>query len=592
MTPDAVGSLNSGQSNFPYHVQLIKLIKSGPKVKVLISDGVKTVSGVITDNKYTSDNSDLSHYNFSILRIDNCVVSANGNKKLVLIANCEFLDYKFEERAFTEPEIMRELHEKNQQPPKVNTVLKTPTKHPSPQTFSTPTHPQAFNKQAPTSSPFQANNSILTVSAINAYSQTMRVRARCTQKSEMRPFKNGQGKLFSCVLVDATGDIKSVAFNDDADRLFTQLEENKIYIFNKFRAKPADQKYNKTSHAYEITFNKESEVTPVEEDDSVPKATFQFVENIASIINKSQNDVIDLIAIVHDCADISTITKKSDGSELTKRDITLVDPSDMQIRLTLWGETASSFQQPSENETMVLSAKSLKVGEYFGRSLSSSFNSVFIINENNKHTHDLKHWYESGGKNTDFIQFNNENENPTKRKKKDDFMWIHPAMSMPIDDVKGFWFTCVVHIGTVFVKSLYYAGCPSCNKKIVQVGDKWECAKCNETHDEPRYKYIAGMNVIDASGQNRVQCFDGPAAVVFGLTANEMNEIIKDMSDAEKEQFVQQRTNQKQFKMKCVIKMDEYNGENRKKVTAQDIEEVDYIEYGDRLQSLIDNYAN
>eukprot|EP00835_Amoeboradix_gromovi_P005643 NODE_552_length_6806_cov_0.530938.p1 type:complete len:611 gc:universal NODE_552_length_6806_cov_0.530938:2639-4471(+) len=595
ITPNAILELNSGSTDYPYYVQVCKIAvqKEQGKIKVLLTDGIRVSTGIVTDftlMKQLTNASNPEFFNFKIMKIMDCVISAAGpNKTLVLLASARFTEFAFSERIYTNPEQLLKIHESNLQrqiPDPENLIANEPQKR-----IATPTkiqRPQKPNYQLQSnSSPFKPNStSLMTVSAINAYSQTMRVRARCTQKSEMRPFKNGNGKLFSLVLVDSTGDIKATAFNEDADRLFTQLEQFKIYIFNKFRAKPADQRYNKTSHSYEITFNKESTVELVEDDDpTIPQVTWNFIENISVLQSKAAGDFVDVVAIVHDIGELQTINRKSDGSELSKRDLTLVDSSNMQIKLTLWGEKALEFEVGSIDSNSVICAKSLKVGEYNGRTLSTASNSVLCLTENNDKTESLHQWY-SLQSNNEFIPF----ASSYKKQKKDDYMWIHCAMAMPIDQEKGFWFTAAVTIGTVFVKGLYYSACPSCKKKIIEVNGGWRCEKCSEDHDVPSYKYISSLNVIDCSGQHRVQCFDDIASVIFGTTANELHNAIKDLTELEKELYMQNITNQKQFMMKCLIKMEYYNDENRKKITVKEVEQIDYLEYGNRLSSMLDTY--
>jgi len=54
----------------------------------------------------------------------------------------------------------------------------------------------------------------------------------------------------------------------------------------------------------------------------------------------------DVIGIVKSTDDVRTINSKQ-GKELKKRDITLVDESQVQIRLTLWANDVSPTCLPS-----------------------------------------------------------------------------------------------------------------------------------------------------------------------------------------------------------------------------------------------------
>lgn len=66
---------------------------------------------------------------------------------------------------------------------------------------------------------------------------------------------------------------------------------------------------------------------------------------------------IDIVAIVHETGDLTTITTKSSQREMQKRDLGLVDDSGCLIRLTLWGNEAANFDGSSHPAIVVKSAK-------------------------------------------------------------------------------------------------------------------------------------------------------------------------------------------------------------------------------------------
>jgi len=49
------------------------------------------------------------------------------------------------------------------------------------------------------------------------------ITARVLKKSDVLPFKHGNGKYFTTILIDKTTVIRATAFGDDVDRLFSQL---------------------------------------------------------------------------------------------------------------------------------------------------------------------------------------------------------------------------------------------------------------------------------------------------------------------------------------------------------------------------------
>jgi replication factor A1 len=68
------------------------------------------------------------------------------------------------------------------------------------------------------------------IEALSPYSNKWTIRARVTQKSDIRTWSNqrGEGKLFSVNLMDETGEIRGTGFNEVVDKLYSKLEEGKV----------------------------------------------------------------------------------------------------------------------------------------------------------------------------------------------------------------------------------------------------------------------------------------------------------------------------------------------------------------------------
>ena len=121
-------------------------------------------------------------------------------------------------------------------------------------------------------------------------------------------------------------------------------------------------------------------------------------------------------------------------------------------------------------------------------------------------------------------------------------------------------------------------------------GDTWRCEKCDVQLNEPLYRYVTSISLADATGDCRVQVFDEEATTIFGLTANKMHEIVKELDDTDKERYIKQLTNQKQYMFKCVVKVEEYNGETKKKAVVREVSAVDYMAHGNKLTGFLESY--
>ena len=52
--------------------------------------------------------------------------------------------------------------------------------------------------------------------------------------------------------------------------------------------------------------------------------------------------ILDVIGVVKQCDDLATVTGRQSNKEIKKRDVHLVDQSQSQIRMTLWGSDVSN----------------------------------------------------------------------------------------------------------------------------------------------------------------------------------------------------------------------------------------------------------
>lgn len=82
---------------------------------------------------------------------------------------------------------------------------------------------------------------IVPIASLNAYQNRWTIKARVSVKSDMRRWNNarGEGKFFTVDLLDAQGgEIRAIAFNDQAERFEPILQAGAVVTISKASLKP------------------------------------------------------------------------------------------------------------------------------------------------------------------------------------------------------------------------------------------------------------------------------------------------------------------------------------------------------------------
>lgn len=262
------------------------------------------------------------------------------------------------------------------------------------------TPPKVVNQPFNAVSPATPGGKVFAIQSLNPYHSRWTIRARVSQKGTIRTWNrsNREGKLFSFTLLDSTGEIRATAFNAEVDKFFDLIEVNKVYYIGKASLKPANKQFNNTNNEYELVLNSDTQVVPCidGEDVSVPSFSFNFVK-IGKLDSCNPGDFVDIVGVVHETSDLTTITIKSSNREVQKRDLGIVDDSECLVRLTIWGQEAVSFDGSNHPAIVVRSAR---VSDFNGRSLSATGQScVMIAPSTVPEANKLKGWYDNNGGN-------------------------------------------------------------------------------------------------------------------------------------------------------------------------------------------------
>jgi replication factor A1 len=119
------------------------------------------------------------------------------------------------------------------------------------------------------------------------------------------------------------------------------LKENKVYLFSNGSIKIANKKFTSIKNDHCITFDKNSQIVPVDDDEDIKTQGFCFV-TISEVNDFEQTRAVDVIGVITNAGSTTNFTPKNGGPSKDKRTLVVVDDSNFMVGLTLWGNQANT----------------------------------------------------------------------------------------------------------------------------------------------------------------------------------------------------------------------------------------------------------
>lgn len=408
-------------------------------------------------------------------------------------------------------------------------------------------------------------------------------------------------------------EMQITCFNRGVDKFYDFVEENKVYSIYGGYIKLNDRKFysgaNKSE--YKLVLDENCIIKEMPDDGTIDSnANFSLLK-ISNIFDVSLYSVVDLCVFVLECGE--TQLKSTKNGDLFLRKLIVCDDSECKVELTLWRTHA----QIDLNRGQFLLIKNAKVGEFNGRNFTSFDDTIIVVNpENSKEIEQLKIFIENFQgeyKNVSILDKNsnnasNGNESMNSHGGKVYFMQeILDMIELGSENNDGLGANSNVNMkkikGTITQMihndRNFYAGCPdtACKRKMIynDENEEWICHYCSKTLRSPAYYYNLSLRVKDCSCEHWIDLFGSNAEKILKISAEEYRNVLL-TNDSDKLREINKNIEFKTFYFTVKAKIQQFNGNLKKKIYAYKFEEVnDIIESKrliDKLMKEIDTNAN
>lgn len=336
------------------------------------------------------------------------------------------------------------------------------------------------------------------ISELSAYQGKWTLRAKVTQKGQLRTFarrsgSGGDGKVFSVEITDGPGcEIKASFFDASADKYHELLQVGKVYTFTRGTVKVANRQYNSTKHRYEINFDRGAEIVETDADIDVGESSYDFVD-LKQAQSRTLPARVDLCGIVTSYTPLTTLNSK-DGRELIKRDITIADDTQMCMRITLWGDKGKMPDSQLDGNP-VIALKHIVLKEWNGgRDGGSIEQTTLAFTPELPEAQRVVSWWTKGGS-TQQIQSLGGSAGPLAARNAVNCNVSELRRQAEMVGEQSQWFAFTGRLSVVMTRSqgepkpLHYVACAEtkegsslmCNKRVDSSGICPSCARAGKT---------------------------------------------------------------------------------------------------------------
>lgn len=442
------------------------------------------------------------------------------------------------------------------------------------------------------------------LSELTPYSRRWKVKARVTEKSDIRKFRNGEGQLFSIEISDGTGSLRGALFGQAVDKFFNLLREKGVYTFTGGQVKRANKAFNPNAD-FEITFSEQSEIVEVPDDGAIPAQLVQYnFKSLVSLENEANGSIVDVAVVVAELKETIEVNLKVGGTK-PKRDVILVDDSGASVGMTLWG---NSILQTDGMRGRVVFIKGAKVSDFGGRSLSNLSQTRLDFEAAGPRGDELRAWYQAHGREpvknalTGRGGGNGPRQTLEECKEEDNTLGIEDSNNAPDPNVKYVHFHTLVPVTLQYMahdRAPFYLACPQevaaseegkpprcCNKKVENMNGQYMCA-LGHSCQQPTARWLFNPVFGDETGSASIRVFDEAGVSLMGCPANVISRIWEQKESntaaADEVDNIFRAAQWKRWRLRVKSKRTMWNDEERIEMMVMEATPVQIVKEGNSM---------
>ena len=100
--------------------------------------------------------------------------------------------------------------------------------------------------------------------------------------------------------------------------------------------KSANPQFNNTNHPYELTLERETEITPYNEPTDIPSMRMNFVP-IDKLWGMKENTLVDVMGAITELQEVRVTASKMKQENVATRTLYVVDKTNTSVEVTIWG---------------------------------------------------------------------------------------------------------------------------------------------------------------------------------------------------------------------------------------------------------------